>query len=74
MALSRKERRALQYLREQSGLPPAKPWAYQKQRAERLRDIVILRELIALVTKHRVSLGHLRGLLDTGEREQPKTV
>jgi hypothetical protein len=73
MALSRKERRALQYLREQAGLPPAKPWEYELARTERLRENALLRELMVLVTKHGFTLDKVRELV-TEVRDQPETV
>jgi chorismate mutase len=62
-SLSRKERRVFEYLREQQGLPKAKPWAYQKEIAARRREAALLRELVNLIGKHGFNLESVTELL-----------
>lgn len=50
--LPRKIRRALQHERKQKGLPPAKPWTYQQENAERRRQALLLRGVVDLLKKH----------------------
>jgi hypothetical protein len=63
MTLTRKERRVFEYLREQQGLPKAKPWAYQKEIAARRREAALLRELVSLIGKHGYDLESVTDLL-----------
>jgi chorismate mutase len=63
MALTRKERRVFEYLREQQGLPKAKPWAYQKEIAARRREAALLREIVSLIGKHGYDLESVTELL-----------
>lgn len=68
MSLSRKERRALQYLRDAAGLPPAKPWAYQKEREARRREAALLADLVMVAAKHRTDLKSVtRALMSVTE-------
>jgi chorismate mutase len=61
--LSRKERRVFEYLREQQGLPKARPWAYQKEIAARRREAALLRELVSVIGKHGFDLESVTDLL-----------
>lgn len=51
MALSRKERRALQAI-----YGPQKPWAYQKEMDRRRREAALTRETTALCTRFGLDL------------------
>lgn len=49
--LSRKERRALQKING-----PQKPWAYEKEREQRRKEALLLRDLVLLCGKHGLDL------------------
>jgi chorismate mutase len=74
-SLSRKERRVFEYLREQQGLPKAKPWEYQREIAARRREAALLRELVSLIGKHGFDLESVTSLLKsvTTRRDAVKT-
>lgn len=65
MAIPRKERRALEYVREQQGLPKAKPWEHTRELRARQRAAEMLRALITLCNEHGFDLDQLRQMLDT---------
>jgi hypothetical protein len=55
MALSRRERRALQAMHG-----PQKPWAYQKEMDRRRREAALLRDLVTLCSKHGLNLDSVK--------------
>jgi hypothetical protein len=68
ISLSKKERRALAYLREQQGLPPAKPWEHTREMRARRDAVAMWRDLVDFCRQHRIDLEQLRGMLDTNTR------
>ena len=49
--------------RKQLGLPPARPYEYEKARTRNLRENAVLRELTVLCGRHGVSLTEVRNLV-----------
>lgn len=49
--------------REQLGLPPAKPYEYEKARTQNLRDNAVLREIAILCGRYSVTLTEVRNLV-----------
>jgi hypothetical protein len=54
MALSRRERRALQAM-----YGPQKPWAYEKKRETRRKQTALMRDLVILCQKYDLDLDYL---------------
>ena len=66
MALSRKERRALQAI-----YGPRKPWAYQKEIDRRRREAALMRDLVTLCQKYGLDLDSVRAVVCRSEASQP---